>query len=516
MAAALGGGAVVLARAGLRGCRVVAAPRARRLLTSTSSSPEPPTSPARAAALRAEVGEELWTRVGGSTKRAVREERCKGESYLWAADGLFPADAVAFPETTGDVAALVGACARLRLPVIPAGACTSLEGHLAAFQGGLCMDLRRMADVTRVAQEDMDCTVQAGVTRLQLDRHLRDTGLFFPVDPGADATLGGMASTRASGTNAVRYGTMLHNVLGLTAVLADGSVVRTGGRARKSSTGYDLTRLLLGAEGTLGVITELTLRLHGRPEASSAAVCGFDDLEAAVDTVVALTQCGVPVARAELLDAEQVAACNRFSGLSLEERPTLFFEFHGTEAGVREAAESAAELARAMGGGDFEWSASAEERDKLWKARHDAWYAALALRPGSKGMPTDACVPMSELARTVVSAKRLAAEAGLVAPLAGHVGDGNFHLLVLVDETSPEEVRRAKELSRAVSELAVAAGGTCSGEHGIGYGKLGLLPLEHDTAALGMMAGIKRALDPDGIMNPGKLGNPAAMGLSQQ
>jgi len=510
-AGAVARGGAAAARTVLRGCRGGGAPRRGAAGEAGAAG----AAKRRADGLRGEVGEELWGRTGASCNLGVREERCKGESYLWAADGLFPPDVVAFPETTEDVAALVNACARLHMPVVPAGACTSLEGHLAAFQGGLCVDLRRMAGVVRVGQEDMDCTVQAGVTRLQLDRHLRDTGLFFPVDPGADATLGGMASTRASGTNAVRYGTMLHNVLGLTAVLADGSVMRTGGRARKSSTGYDLTRLLLGAEGTLGIITELTLRLHGRPEATSAAVCGFDDLEAAVDTVVALTQCGVPVARAELLDAEQVAACNRFSGLSLQERPTLFFEFHGTEASVREAAEAAAELARAMGGGDFEWSVSPEERDKLWKARHDAWYAALALRPGSRGMPTDACVPMSELAHTVVAAKRLASETGLIAPLAGHVGDGNFHLLVLVDESSPDEVRRAKELSRAISELAVAAGGTCSGEHGIGYGKLGLLPLEHDPAALRMMASIKRALDPAGIMNPGKLGSPAAMGLTQ-
>ena len=346
--------------------------------------------------------------------------------------------------------------------------------------------------------------VQAGVTRKQLNEHLRDTGLFFPIDPGADASLGGMAATRASGTNAVRYGTMRENVLGLTAVLADGRIIRTGTRARKSSAGYDLTRLLVGSEGTLGIITELTLRLYGIPEAMSAAVCPFPTVADAVNTVIQTIQLGVPVARIELLDATQMDACNRYSKLNLAVLPTLFFEFHGTKRGVAEQAEMVGDIAAEFGGTEFEWETRPEDRSKLWQARHDAYYAALALRPGSQGMPTDVCVPISRLAECIEETRADVEQAGVLAPLVGHVGDGNFHLVYVLDPENEAEVKQAEELHERMVLRALAMGGTCTGEHGIGYGKMRFLEAEHG-AAVAVMRQIKQALDPLDIMNPGKV-----------
>jgi len=437
-----------------------------------------------------------------TTSAAVREHHGRDETYHPAA----PPDAVAFPETTEEVSRVVATLAAHRLPVIAYGTGTSLEGHVAALEGGVTLDLMRMDQVLEVNAADLDCLVQAGVTRKQLNTHLRDTGLFFPIDPGADASLGGMAATRASGTNAVRYGTMRENVLGLTVVLADGRVIRTGGRARKSSAGYDLTRLFVGSEGTLGVITEARLRLAGIPEAVSAGVCAFPSVEAAVGTVILTIQAGVPVARIEFLDEVQMGACIRHSGLEgYEAVPTLFFEFHGTPASVEEQAETVKELAREHGGAEFHWAVQAEDRSRLWQARHDAFYAATALRPGAKGIVTDVCVPISRLAECIAAVKRDIAEAGLLAPMVGHVGDGNFHLIFLVDPGDDGEIARAKAVNRRMVEKALALGGTCTGEHGVGQGKMAWLEAEHGAGAVDVMRAIKRALDPDNLMNPGKI-----------
>ncbi|MEQ8747753.1 FAD-linked oxidase C-terminal domain-containing protein [Pyruvatibacter sp.] len=434
------------------------------------------------------------------TSWAMREQHGHDES--WHA-GAAP-DAVVFPHSTDEVSLIVSECARHKVAVIPFGAGTSLEGHVAAVRGGVTIDMSQMADVVRVSAEDLDCTVQAGITRKTLNAHLRDTGLFMPVDPGADATVGGMVSTRASGTNAVRYGTVRENVLGLTVVLADGSVVRTGGRARKSASGYDLTHLLTGAEGTLGVITEITLRLHGIPEETGAATCSFASVDDAVATVIQTIQSGIPVARIELLDDVMVRACNAYSQLGLPEQPMLFLEFHGSAAGVREQAQRVADLAQANGGGDFEWATRAEDRTRLWEARHSAYYAALALSPGRKGFTTDVCVPVSQLAGVISQTRADVEEAHLIAPLVGHVGDGNFHLILLVDPDDGAEVDTAQALHARLVMRALAAGGTCTGEHGIGIGKKHFLALEHGDA-VDMMRAIKKALDPDGIMNPGKM-----------
>ena len=375
---------------------------------------------------------------------------------------------------------------------------------MAALYGGACLDLSRMSRVLEVNAADLDCRVQAGVTREQLNAELRGTGLFFPIDPGANATLGGMASTRASGTNAVRYGTMRENVLGLTVVTADGRIVRTGGRARKSSAGYDLTRLMVGSEGTLGIITEVQLRLYGVPEAISAAVCQFPDLGAAVDTVIQTMQLGVPVARIELLDDVQMGACIRYSKLEgYEAKPTLFFEFHGSEAGVQEQAQTVEQLAREQGGSAFEWASRPEDRSRLWKARHNAYYAALALAPGKQGFATDACVPISRLTECVLETRAEIEASGLLAPIVGHVGDGNFHLVVLFDPADPRERAKAEALARNVSLRAIAMGGTCTGEHGIGIHKLEALVAEHGES-VALMQAIKHALDPENILNPGK------------
>jgi D-lactate dehydrogenase (cytochrome) len=456
-------------------------------------------APAVSAALeeiRALLGERLSTAI------AVREQHGKDQTYHPGA----PPDAVGFPHSTEEVSAIVKVCAANRLPVIAYGTGTSLEGHVAALRGGVTLDLAQMNQVLEVNAEDLDCLVEAGVTRNQLNSHLRDTGLFFPIDPGADASIGGMAATRASGTNAVRYGTMRENVLGLTAVLADGAVITTGGRARKSSAGYDLTRLLVGSEGTLGVITEIRLRLHGIPEAISAAVCPFPTIEDAVNTVILAIQSGVPVARIELLDELTMDACIRHSRLEgYRVAPTLFFEFHGSKAHVAEQADAVKAIARDGGGAEFQWATRAEERNRLWQARHDAFWATLALRPGAKGIVTDVCVPISRLAECISAVRRDIAAADLLAPLVGHVGDGNFHPIFLVDLDDPDEVARAKAVNARMVEQALALGGTCTGEHGVGMGKIPYLEAEHGTVAVRAMRAIKQALDPQSILNPGKI-----------
>lgn len=424
------------------------------------------------------------------------------------AEGWFPnapPDAVVFAQSTEDVAAAVRLCAEFKTPVIPFGTGTSLEGHVAAVQGGVTIDVSQMNAVLEVNAEDLDCRVQAGVTRKQLNTELRDTGLFFPIDPGADASLGGMASTRASGTNAVRYGTMRENVLGLTVVMADGTVIRTGGRAKKSAAGYDMTRLFVGAEGTLGVITEVQLRLYGMPEAMTSAVCQYASVADAVNTVIETIQVGIPVARIEFLDEVQMSACIAYSHLEgYEARPTLFFEFHGTVASAAEQAEMVKQISDGNGGTAFQWTEHAEERTRLWQARHDAWYAGLALSPGKKGIATDACVPISRLADCIGETRADIDETGLLAPIVGHVGDGNFHLVILYDPDDAEETRKAKGIVERLNMRAIGMQGTCTGEHGIGAGKIHFLQVEHgETVA--QMRKIKKALDPDNIMNPGKM-----------
>lgn len=447
------------------------------------------------AALRQLLGDRL------STAQALREQHGRGEAY----HAPHPPEAVAFARSTEEVSRIVEICAEHGLPVVAFGAGTSLEGHVAALQGGVSVDLTQMNRILEVHAEDLDVRVEPGVTRKQLNAHLRDTGLFFPIDPGADATLGGMAATRASGTNAVRYGTMKENVLGLTVVLADGRVIRTGGRARKSSAGYDLTRLFVGSEGTLGIITELTLKLYGVPEAISSAVCSFPSVENAVQAVILTIQAGIPVARIELLDEQQMKGCIGFSKLEgYRVAPTLFYEFHGSEAGVQEQAELAAAIAGDHGGGDFQWATRPEDRSRLWQARHDSYYAALSLRPGCKGWATDVCVPISRLADCIRETREDVAAAGLLAPIVGHVGDGNFHLLMLIDPDDPAELEQAERLNKRLVRRAIAMGGTCTGEHGVGYGKMDSLAEEAGDAVT-VMAAIKRALDPKGILNPGKV-----------
>ncbi|MGE0844880.1 MAG: FAD-binding oxidoreductase [Flavobacteriaceae bacterium] len=415
-----------------------------------------------------------------------------------------PADAVVFAQSTEEVADVVRLCAAHRVPVIPFGTGTSLEGGVNAPSGGICIDLAQMNAVLEVNAQDLDCRVQAGVTRKQLNQHLRDTGLFFPIDPGADASIGGMTATRASGTNAVRYGTMRENVLGLTVVLADGRVIRTGGRARKSSAGYDLTRLFVGSEGTLGIVTEIQLRLSGIPEAIAGGVCPFPSVDAACNAAIATIQCGIPVARMELLDELQVKASNAYSGLSLPESPALFLEFHGSEASVREQSETFGAIAADCGGGDFIWETEAEARTRLWQARHDAYWASLQLRPGARGISTDVCVPISRLADCVGAAREEIERRGFIAPIVGHVGDGNFHILPLVDIDDPKEVEAVEDFLAWLVDLALSMGGTSTGEHGVGQGKVKYLRKEHG-GAVDVMAAIKQTLDPDDILNPGKV-----------
>lgn len=436
-----------------------------------------------------------------STAQAVRDQHGKGEGWYPCA----APDLVLFALSTQDVAEAVTICAEHKMPIIPFGTGTSLEGHVAALQGGVCIDLSGMDAVLEINQEDLDCRVQAGVTRKQLNTELRATGLFFPIDPGADASLGGMASTRASGTNAVRYGTMRENVLGLTVVTADGRIIKTGGRARKSAAGYDLTRVFVGAEGTLGIITEVQLRLFGIPEAMASAVCQYPDLESAVNTVIAVIQTGIPVARIELLDEVQMEACIAYSKLEgLEPQVTLFYEFHGTSSSVEEQSALVRQISDDFGGGDFRWTTQAEERTALWEARHNAFYAACALAPGKSAMATDACVPISKLADCVLDTKRDIQESGLTAPIVGHVGDGNYHLCLLFDAADDDEVGRAKDLVERMNQRAIAYGGTCTGEHGIGYGKKHFLTAEHGEA-VSLMRQLKQAFDPDNLMNPGKI-----------
>ena len=415
-------------------------------------------------------------------------------------------DAVAFPETSDEAARLLALCNGRGVPVVPWGAGTSLEGHVTPVRGGVTLDLSRMTRIIEVSQPDMDCRVEAGVTRDQLNTHLRDQGLFFPVDPGTSlCTLGGMCATRASGTNAVRYGTMRDNTLGLTVALADGRVIRTGGRVRKSSTGYDLTRLFIGSEGTLGVITEIQLRLHGIPEATSSAACQFDTLRGAVETVIAVLQSGIPVARMELLDDVQMGACIAYSKLEgLRPLPSLFFEFHGTPAGVAEQAGQAEAIAAEHGAHGFRWATDAAERHKLWQARHDALWAALALKPGHRSFVTDSIVPISRMDEAILGTQADIRASGLTAPIVGHVGDGNYHTVILVPP-EPGALDRAWELDRKIVARALDLGGSCSGEHGVGIGKREFLEREHGAAALGVMRSIKAALDPRGIMNPGKI-----------
>ena len=441
----------------------------------------------------------LGARANDAT--AVRDHHSRGESYHAAA----APDVVCYPHSADEVSEIVKVSARLGVPIVPFGAGTSLEGHVHAVRGGITIDLREMNTVVRVSVDDLDATVEAGVTRLQLNKALNNTGLTFPVDPGADATIGGMTATRASGTTAVRYGTMRENVLGLTVVLADGQIIKTGTRARKSSAGYDLTRLFVGSEGTLGVITEVTLRLHPLPEAVSAAVCAFDTIQGAVETVIATIQLGVPVARIELLDETQLDAVNRYSKTSYPVAPTLFFEFHSdSERHVVDQAETVQALAAERGGRGFQWATRLEDRERLWQARHDALYAALALRPGARGWTTDVCVPISRLAECVVETKADNAGAPFPICLVGHAGDGNFHLIYVLDPDSAPELDEARRLNDRMIRRALAMGGTCSGEHGVGFGKMKYLEAEHGPA-LEVMRMLKRALDPDNRMNPGKM-----------
>ncbi|MFO0996486.1 MAG: FAD-linked oxidase C-terminal domain-containing protein [Alphaproteobacteria bacterium] len=455
-------------------------------------------APARTDALIAALRARFDNRV--STTAAIREQHGRDESYHRAE----PPDAVVFAQSTEDVVDIVRLCAEHRVPIVPFGTGTSLEGHVAALSGGVCVDLSQMNRILSVNAQDLDCTVQPGVTRKQLNDYLRDQGLFFPIDPGANASIGGMTATRASGTNAVRYGTMRDNVLGLTVVLADGRVIRTSKRARKSAAGYDLTRLFVGSEGTLGVITDITLRLYGIPEAMSAAVCPFPTLVDAVNTTILTIQSGIPVARIELLDELMIEAINRYAKTNYPVAPTLFLEFHGSTAGVAEQAEAVQAIASEHGGADFAWATKPEDRTKLWQARHDAGYAAMAYRPGSRIWPTDVCVPISRLADCIRETQEDMKTSPLLAPIVGHVGDGNFHLTILVDPNKPEELKEAERINERLVMRALSMDGTCTGEHGVGYGKVDFLIAEHGEA-VAVMRSIKQTLDPHNLMNPGKV-----------
>jgi D-lactate dehydrogenase (cytochrome) len=435
------------------------------------------------------------------TSQAVRDQH--GNTLTWVPNQ--PPDAVVYPQNTADVQIIVRICADKGVPVIPFGVGTSLEGHINAPLGGISIDVRDMNKMLAVHAEDLDCVVEPGITRKALNENLRDQGLFFPIDPGADASLGGMAATRCSGTNAVRYGTMKDNVLAMKVVMADGELMTTSRRAKKSAAGYDLTRLIVGSEGTLGVITELTLKLSGIPEAIASGVCPFPSVDAACKATILTIQSGIPVARIELLDALQIKAVNAYSKLTLPEVPTLFVEFHGSDAGVAEQSQRFGDIVADLGGGPFDWATKPEDRSRLWQARHDGYWAARHLRPGASAFATDVCVPISRLAECVNATQREIAELKLVAPILGHVGDGNFHLSLLVDMADADEVRRAKILMERVVELALSMDGTCTGEHGVGQGKMKYLLAEHGAPALAAMAAIKRALDPQNIMNPGKI-----------
>jgi D-lactate dehydrogenase (cytochrome) len=435
------------------------------------------------------------------TSQAVREQH--GNTITWIPNQ--PPDAVVFPQSTADVQQIVRICAAHNVPIVPFGTGTSLEGHVNAPRGGVSVDFRDMNKVIAIHAEDLDCVIEPGITRKALNEHLRDSGLFFPIDPGADASLGGMAATRASGTNAVRYGTMKDNVLALKVVLANGEVIDTARRAKKTSAGYDLTRLMVGSEGTLGIITQLTLKLSGIPEAISGGTCPFPSVEACCNTAIATIQSGIPIARIELLDALQVRACNMNAKLGLPETPMLFLEFHGTAASVAEQSERFGEIAAEFGGGPFTWTTRAEDRTRLWEARHHAALSNFALRPGAQLVATDVCVPISRLAECVTETQADIAESRILAPIVGHVGDGNFHLSLLIDMSDADEVKRAQDLSERLVLRALAMDGTCTGEHGVGQGKMKYLKAEHGPAALAVMVSIKRALDPQNILNPGKI-----------
>lgn len=446
-----------------------------------------------------EIRELLGDRL--STGSSIREIHSRDEAYSTPS---LP-DAVAFPETTEEVSQIMRICTKHKCPVVPYGVGTSLEGHIVPIHGGISVDTSRMNQILEVHAEDLDAVVQPGVTREQLNEDLRATGLMFTVDPGANATLGGMAATRASGTNAVRYGTMRENVLALEVVLADGTVIETGTRARKSSAGYDLTHLFVGSEGTLGIITKLTVRLYGQPEHIAAATCAFPTIDDAVNTVILAIQTGLPMARIELLDALQMKGMNTYNpDMNMAEKPYLFLEFHGSPASVEEQVASFRDIAEEFGVQDFEWASKTEDRNRLWAARHSAYYAGKSLRPGAEGVVTDVCVPISELAECIRGTQEDIAASGLIAPLVGHVGDGNFHLLILVDPESDDELKRAKELAHNVCRRALASGGTVTGEHGVGTGKMRYMEEEHGPA-YAVMAQLKKSLDPNNLMNPGKM-----------
>ncbi|KRA05260.1 2-hydroxy-acid oxidase [Rhizobium sp. Root564] len=451
-------------------------------------------SPALLQALHALLGDRFSTSV------ALREQHGRGEAHHAAA---LPA-AVAFAETTAEVSEIVKLCASENIPVIAFGAGTSLEGHLSAVRGGVSIDLSRMSKITRVSVEDLDCTVEAGVTREQVNAYLRDSGLFFPIDPGANASLGGMAATRASGTNAVRYGTMRENVLGLTVVLPNGQIIKTGGRARKSSAGYDLTRLFVGSEGTLGIITEVTLRLYGIPETISAALCSFEDVQQAVASAIQIVQLGIPIARMELMDRGLIKAVNAYSGLNMKIEDTLAFEFHGSPAGVAEQVEMVSAIVEENGGKDFEWANAPEERNRLWKARHNAFYAVVSQRPNAKGWSSDVCVPVSRLGDCILETRALLKDCTVPTAILGHVGDGNYHVVFAVDPNNAEELAEVAAINKKMVRHAISVGGTSTGEHGVGTGKIAYLREEHGDA-VDLMSVIKRAVDPAGIMNPGKI-----------
>ncbi|MGB7181901.1 MAG: FAD-linked oxidase C-terminal domain-containing protein [Burkholderiaceae bacterium] len=447
----------------------------------------------------------ISTRFGKrfSVAEAVCEHHGKDESPFLPV----PPDGVVFVDTTEEVAEVVRMCAEHRVPLIPFGVGSSLEGHLLAVQGGISVDLNAMNKVISINSEDLTATVQACVTRKQLNDALRTTGLFFPIDPGADASIGGMAATSASGTNAVRYGTMRENVLGLKVVLPDGTIIDTGTRAKKSSAGYDLTRLLVGSEGTLGVITEVTVKLYPQPEAISAAIVNFPTIRGAVDTVIQTIQMGVPIARSEFLDAEMIKAINAHEKTTFREQTTLFFEFHGSESGVKEQAAIVQELASENGGEDFEWATRPEDRSRIWNARHNAYFAALQVRPGCRGISTDTCVPISRLADAVTGSREILDRATVPTMIVGHVGDGNFHCVLLLDPNDPKEVEECERLNDEIVQLALNLDGTCTGEHGIGLHKIGFLVDEAGEGAVKVMRQIKLALDPHNIMNPGKVFN---------
>lgn len=446
-------------------------------------------------ALRDLLGDRL------STGQSILDLHSRDEAYSAPA----PPDAVAFPETTEEVSQIMKICAAHKCPVVPFGVGTSLEGHVIPIHGGISVDTSRMNNVVEIHDEDLTAIVQPGVTRTQLNEDLRATGLMFTVDPGADATMGGMAATRASGTNAVRYGTMRENVLALEVVLPDGQIITTGSEARKSSAGYDLTHLFVGSEGTLGIITQLTVRLFGQPEVIKSATCAFEDIDGAVSSVILAIQSGIPLARVELLDDVQMQGMNlKNPEMDLPEKPHLFLEFHGTQTGATEQVEMFKEISDEFGGSDFKWASKVEDRNKLWQARHDAYYAAKALRPGAIGFITDCCVPISKLAECISRTKEEIARSGLIAPLLGHVGDGNFHLVILIEPENEKELKAAQTLAEAINMLSLDLGGTVTGEHGVGIGKKKFMTAEHG-GAYALMGTLKRAIDPDNLMNPGKL-----------